>query len=148
MKPQPIQIVVVLILCAASFFGGTFYQSKKTPTFNGNFNRTGNPMMMRPGTGSGQTGGPRQMGFRPVSGEVISVDDKTITVKLTDGSSKNVYYSDKTTVNKAQQATIKDILAGTKIAVFGNTGTDGSVTANSIQIDPTLMMMDAPKPAN
>ena len=52
------------------------------------------------GTGARQGQGSR-MGFRPVNGEIISADEKTVTVKLQDGSSKIVLFSDKTTINKA-----------------------------------------------
>jgi len=78
------------------------------------------------------------MGFQPVNGEIISSDDKSITVKLTDGGSKIVILSDNTEINQAANATKDDLKAGEKVAVFGQENSDGSVTAQSIQLNPVL----------
>jgi len=60
----------------------------------------------------------------------------TITVKLEDGSSKIILLSEKTSINKASEGSITDLTAGEKVAVFGTTNADGSVTAQNIQINP------------
>lgn len=78
------------------------------------------------------------MGFRPVSGEIISSDSKSITVKLQDGSSKIVLLTDKTTVSKSAEANVADLKTGEKVAAFGQENSDGSVTAQSIQLNPIL----------
>lgn len=121
-----ITIILVAVVGGGAFFGGMKYQQSKQPAF------------LRQGV-QGQrtaTGGNRQ-GFRPVNGEIISSDDKSITVKLQDGSSKIVLITDKTAINKAAEATKDDLKNGEKVAVFGQENTDGSVTAQNIQLNPT-----------
>ena len=69
-------------------------------------------------------------------GEISAQDEKTITVKLQDGSSKIILLSDKTSINKASVGLISDLTVGEKVAVFGTSNADGSVTAQNIQLNP------------
>lgn len=125
-----IAILVAIIVGGGAFFGGMKYQQSKQPSF-----------MRQSGTGvqGTRTGANNRIGagFRPVNGEIISADDKSITVKLQDGSSKIVLISDKTEINKATEATKDDLKTGEKVAVFGQENSDGSITAQNVQINPT-----------
>jgi hypothetical protein len=121
-----IAILVAIIVGGGAFFGGMKYQQSKQRSFF----RQGNALQ---GARAGLGG--NKMGFRPVNGEIISSDDKSITVKLQDGSSKIVLISDKTEINKAAEATKDDLKTGEKVAVFGQENSDGSVTAQNIQIN-------------
>ena len=94
----------------------------------------------RTGQGIGSTRNGNRMGFRPVSGEVISSDDASFTVKLQDGSSKIVLYSSKSTINKASEATKSDVVPGEKVMVMGTENADGSITAQNIQLNPVVGM--------
>jgi Domain of unknown function (DUF5666) len=127
-------ILIIVVVGIACFFGGMKYQSTKQPTFNRQAfgGPQGGPSGMR-----GAMGG-RAGANRPVSGEVISTDEKTVTVKMSDGSSKIVLISASTQINKASEATKTDITTGMKVAVFGTTNSDGSVTAQNIQLNPTM----------
>ncbi len=139
-NPTFITVIAAIIFGISGFFAGTKYQESKTPQRTlGNF--TGNSMM-RAGGGN-RFGG---MGFAPVNGEILSTDSNGFTVKMQDGSSKIVIISDKTTINKAESANKDDLKAGTKIAVFGTTNSDGSVTAQNIQLNPQTRI--APSPQN
>lgn len=126
-----ITIVLVVIVGAGGFFAGMKYQQSKQPTFSRQFGG---------GLGGRATeqpqGGISRGGFRPVNGEIISSDDKSITVKMQDGSSKIVLLSDKTEINKAQQVELIELKVGEKVAVFGTENSDGSVTAANIQLNP------------
>ena len=126
-----ITIIVALVVGGGAFFGGMKYQQSKQPSFM----RQGGA-----GTQGIRTGANNRIGagFRPVNGEIISADDKSITVKLQDGSSKIILFSDKTEINKAAEATKDDLKTGEKVAVFGQENSDGSVTAQNIQINPTF----------
>jgi len=57
---------------------------------------------------------------------------------LQDGSSRIVIVSETTQINKAEQATKTDLKIGEKVAVFGQENSDGSVTAQNIQLNPTF----------
>lgn len=80
-------------------------------------------------------GGSRN-GMRPVSGEVISADANSITVKSQDGSSKIVILSGSTKFVKTAEVAKNDITKGIQVGVFGTENTDGSITATNIQINP------------
>ena len=124
--------ILVVVVGAGGFFAGIKYQQNKPgPTF-----RQVNSQGIRAGLGGNNTG--NRQGFRPVNGDIIASDDKSITVKLTDGSSKIILLSDKTEINKADTATKTDLTVGTKVAVFGTNNTNGSVTAENIQVNPIL----------
>ncbi len=72
--------------------------------------------------------------MRAVRGEIVSADDKSVTVKLMDGSSKIVLFGQATTFGKSAVATKADLKTGETVMVFGKDNTDGSVTAQAVQI--------------
>jgi hypothetical protein len=122
-----ITILVVIIVGAGGFFAGMKYQQGQRGQFGGR---------MMGGNQQGNNNNGNRMGFRPVNGDIIASDDKSITVKASDGSSKIVLVSQTTTINKAAIATKDDLKVGEKVAVFGQTNSDGSVTAQNIQLNP------------
>lgn len=127
MKNKILTAVIVLVVGGgAGFYGGMKYQQSKTPAFAG---RNGG------GFGEGRTGGARN-GFTPVNGQIINTGNNSITVQLQDGGSKIVLITSTTQINKAAQGTTADLTNGERVAVFGATNTDGSVTAQNIQINP------------
>lgn len=126
-KQYIITIILIILVGGGGFFAGMKYQESKRPQGRfGNFQQ-------------GQGGQLQQrQGFRPVNGEIISTDDKSITVKLQDGSSKIVLLTDTTTVSKSADATKADLKVGEKVAAFGTENSDGSVTGQNIQLNPQL----------
>lgn len=119
-----VTVVLVLIVGAGAFYGGMKYQTSQTPVSN-----------FRQGGGGRGQGGQRN-GGRPVMGEILNSDDKSVTVKMQDGSSKIVVLSDSTQINKSDAATKSDLKTGEKVAIFGSDNPDGSVTAQNIQLNP------------
>lgn len=126
---------IVALLIAGSFYGGTIYaKSKKVGGNNfagGNFdpaNMRGGAegMVKRQGVGAGNFNG----------GEIIAVDDKSVTVKAVDGNSKIIFYSASTEISKMVSATSTDLIVGESIMVTGQINSDGSLTAKNIQIRP------------
>ena len=141
--------LVLVIVAAGSFFAGAKYQSLKT-RLKGEFGAVrmmggdDDQVFFRNGQ-AGQVGMGRgiTMGFRPVAGEIISSEDGSITVKLTDGSSKIVTITDDTTINTAAEASASDLKTGESVAVFGTQNSDGTVTAQSVQLNPERHGLEA-----
>jgi len=123
-----ITIILVIVVGAGAFFAGTKYQAgKQQQNFRSQTGRFGQ------GQGNGMMG---RQGFRPVTGEILSVGDNNITVKMPDGSSRIVVVSESTAINKASQGAKSDLKAGETVMVFGQQNSDGSVTAQNIQLNP------------
>lgn len=135
--------VLLLVVGGAAFFGGTKYQQRKNIS---GFNRQNTGIQGRGqgmGQGPGQDGNVAKnrgqvAGFRQTIGEIINIDDKSITVKLADGSSKIVLLSDSLTVSQATSAAKTDLKVGVKIAVSGDQNTDGSIIGRNIEINPRV----------
>lgn len=127
-----ITIILVVIACGGGFFAGMKYQQSVRSSFS---------RQLGTGQGAGTTGAQnRGRGGSMVAGDVINVDDKSITVKLQDGSSKIVIVTETTTISKASDGTKSDLKVGGQVAVFGSGNSDGSVTAQNIQLNPQLRM--------
>jgi hypothetical protein len=133
-----ITIVTAVVAGAGGFFGGMKYQQNQRVTFN----RQG--FTGQPGQNGARNLGQARNGFRPVNGEIMANDNNSITVKASDGGSKIVIISEKTMINKAETASIADLKTGDKVAVFGTDNSDGSMTAQNIQLNP--MMRPNPTP--
>lgn len=134
-----IAAAVVILVGGASFYGGTrfnkFKQSRNV------FNRDGSGFQQRQGQGMVLGGGTNRAnrGGNFINGEIIKKDEKTITVKLADGGSKNIYVTDKTTYGKFIEGSEADLEIGKSIMVNGATNQDGSFLAQMVQIRPEDM---------
>lgn len=134
MKPLTVLLITVGV-GAIAFFGGMKYQesvslSRRQMMFGGDGMRT-------IGAQSGNTQQTR-MGVRPISGELVSIDEDSVTVKTPDGGSKIVLFTDKMTIHKASVAEKADMKTGEKVMIIGTGNADGSVSAQSIQLNPSL----------
>lgn len=144
MKKEVVVPVVIasLVFAGIGFFGGMKYSQMQRGNFrNGQFGN-GNFMMQGGRTGGPNGQGGRMQGFRPTIGEIISSDDKSITVKMDDGSSKIVLISDSTSINKSDSGSKSDLKVGTKVGVFGQDN-NGTVTAQNIQINPQMRTVNS-----
>lgn len=139
---QTKQMVIIGVIVLAAGVGGFFVgKSTVTAAQSTRFAQFGAGM-----TGGQRPGGAQNAGtrgatgarFRPVTGDIIESSTDSITVKLTDGSSKIVLFSDETNINKAQEASSADLQVGEKVMVTGQDNSDGSVTAQNIQLNPVF----------
>ncbi len=131
-------IIAVLIIGGGAFYGGMKYGQSTRPNF---------ALQNLGGQQSSMVGGARlRQGFGGqgfISGEIISKDDpakdgagKSITVKLPEGSSKIIFYSGSTEISKSVSGISNDLETGKTVVVNGTANSDGSITAQSIQIRP------------
>lgn len=130
-------IFIAVITAGAGFVGGMKYQQSRN--FRPSLGEFGRPMQFRNGQGNPE-GGLRQQGMgggmRPVSGEIISLGNNSVTVKLPDGSSKIVVLSDSTEIGEMTKVTADKLTVGNQVLVFGIANDDGSVTAQNVQLNP------------
>lgn len=71
-----------------------------------------------------------------VSGTVLSNDGSTMTVSMQDGSTKLVLIHASTEVLETTMASPEALSAGVSVTVTGTANSDGSVTAQSVQVRP------------
>lgn len=127
-------ILAVAIFSGASFYGGMKYEQSKADVFR---NRTFGD---RPGI-NGQLGGVRpngqpNQGF--LSGEILAKDNQSLTLKLRDGGSRIIFFASSTEVGKFINGLIDDLKIGDSIVVNGKQNSDGSLTAQNIQLRPQV----------
>lgn len=118
----------IVVVGVGAFYGGMVYgKNQASSALQANFaNRQFN------GAANGNRRNGQMGGF--LNGEVISKDDKSLTVKLRDGGSKIVFFSGATQILKSVKGTIDDLPVGSNVTANGQTNSDGSVTAQLIQL--------------
>lgn len=148
-------IAVAVIVGGGAFWGGMQYADNKSPAgqfsrgdfqnfsseerqqrfqelganvsgaFGGDHEGEGGFRGGRFGTGGGS---------RPLSGEVISQSNDSLTIQLSDGSTKIVFVTDSTQIIKSVDGVLGDLNEGEQIFVNGDENPDGSYTAQTIQL--------------
>ncbi len=142
-------LIVAIAVGGGAFYGGMKYgQSKSTGGFS---NLTPEQRQQRFGQMGANISGPmpgrtgNRAGANFVSGEIIATDDpatgngagKSITVKMRDNGSKIIFYSDATEISKFASGASSDLEIGKTVTANGTANSDGSITAQSIQLRPT-----------
>ena len=129
-------VIIGVVLIAVSFYGGMQYGQSKTasaqPGRNGQFGAFAGR------GGQGQRGGG---GF--VAGKILSKDVNGITIQLMGTSTAEqgsaiVLFSASTTITKTTTGTNADLITGQDVTVNGVKNSDGSITANSIQLRSSM----------
>jgi hypothetical protein len=137
-------IALAVVTGGVGFWGGNVY-AKSRVGFNFQ-NRTGGRQMtqsqnMGRTTMTNMTPDNSQgfMGRGATVGEVSAKDDNSITIKMSNGSSRIIILSGNTTYRIASETGLDKVEVGTKVAAFGETGNDGNITATSIEINPLVI---------
>ncbi|MDD4271395.1 MAG: DUF5666 domain-containing protein [Patescibacteria group bacterium] len=133
-------IAALVIVGAGSFYGGLLYGKSKSGAQNFSVQerqkRFGQMSQGQAGGGNRVAGGlPAQAGGF-VNGNVIAKDDKSITIKLGDSGSKIILLSSSTQITKSVDGALSDLEVGKNVMVAGSANSDGSLTAQSIQLRP------------
>jgi Cu/Ag efflux protein CusF len=130
-----VAVVLIIVAVAGGFFGGVMYQKTQSPTFgSGMMGQNGSRQGAFAGRFGSQNG--QNANFRPVRGQVVGMDNSSMTVKMSDGSTKLVVLSSSTSYMQSTAAKLSDIKTGDTVNVVGTQNSDGSVTAQDIQINP------------
>lgn len=139
MKNKIVSVIVgIAVIGGGSFYAGMKYGQKNASALRsaGTFSRA------QLGTGAANGAGGVRIargagggGF--TQGTVIAKDDKSITVKIQTGGSKIVLMSATTPLMKTVSGSSSDVTIGTEVIVSGTSNSDGSITAQSVQIRPT-----------
>lgn len=128
--------VLLIVGLTAGFAGGYLFKNYQLTKLRGNLrNGMGNVNGQRFVPNGGQANGQNKGMFGGgIEGEVVSIDDKSITVKLSDGSSKIILLQDSTVFSESNIIKKEILVKGSKLNVFGKQNSDGSLTADRIQL--------------
>ncbi len=131
-------VAIVLVVGGGSFWSGYAYGQSKTKS-----GFPGGAGSMSGRNFGGANGGPSQPRNRSglggfISGEVLSKDEKSLTIKLQDGGSRIVLIGGETKVSKSAEGSIADVSIGGAVMVSGKANPDGSLTAETVQLRPNM----------
>lgn len=130
MNKKILGIVVALVIAGGSFYGGMSYAKGKVSTAMRSGNFTG--QFGAGVAGANRTG--RTGSF--TAGQILSKDATSITIKMQDGSTKIVLVGPSTQIMKTTAGSQSDFAVGAEVTVSGSANSDGSMTAQSVQIRP------------
>jgi len=130
MKNKIVIGVLALVIAGGAFWGGYAVGGSSKPNTFGLMDKDGNLQSRQ--TRMGGVGS-------ALSGEIVSVDDGMMTIKTREGSSRVVLMGQSISVGKVVSGSGDDLVAGTNVMISGILNTDGSMTAQSIQIRTQLL---------
>ena len=117
-------IVGAIVFGGSGFYGGITYSASMRGARNAQ------------GTSFTRGFGTRGNGAGLVAGQVIAKDDTSLTIKLNAGGSKIVLVATSTPVMKSVDGSLSDVAIGETVVANGTVNSDGSITAEAIQIRP------------
>jgi hypothetical protein len=138
----PVAIVVVIAVGLGAFFGGraigggTPSPEQAMKVLQNLTAEQRQALAQSSGSSGAAAGAPTGAagpGGNMTSGSILSRDANSITVKLSDGSTKLVLYSDSTTISVNKDGSSSDLTTGQEVRVSGTSNSDGTITATSIQ---------------
>lgn len=133
-------ITIILIVGVGAFYGGMKYAGgqrgqgmssmehfSEMPANMQNLSQERREQMRQ------QFDGQKMPGMR-LSGQIIARDDDSVTIELSDGGSKIIFLSESTKIAKQTDSSVDDLQDGVQVFISGEENSDGSYTAESIQI--------------
>ena len=128
-------VLVLVLVAGGSFYGGTVYG-------RGQAQAAGSARLRAArGTDGGAAGqfaagqrGAGQGGM--LFGQIQDIGDGTLTITDNSGAQRKVQVTDTTLIQKQASVTLADLQTGESVIVSGSTGSDGSITARSVQVAP------------
>ena len=124
-------VIIVIVVGVGAFFGGSAYgKSQVAATSSGFAGASARGTFAGRGFG-GSTG---SSAGTATSGTILSTSGTSITVQLKTGSTQIVFVSTSTPIMKTTSGSLSDLAPGDQVTVIGTSNSDGSLTANSIQL--------------
>jgi len=134
-KFLPVVIIgIAIIFALAGFAAGIEYQKRKL------LSKSSNTQNFPGGNGNQASINTRQRGGLQggmAAGDVIAKNANSITLKMRDGSSRIVFFSDSTQITKQVAGTLDDVIIGSSVMIQGTSNSDGSITAQVISLRST-----------
>lgn len=130
-------IIGIVVVGGAGFWGGMAYANSQTPareslaggTFTRGAGGAGGAFAGRTGAGGGIT-----------AGQIVSSGNGSITIQAATGSSTQlVLVGNSTQILKTAAGSMSDLSVGAAVTVTGTSNSDGSLSAQTIQIRPAGM---------
>jgi hypothetical protein len=124
--------IVVVVALAGGFFWGKSIASTTRAGLAGTAGGFSSSTRSRFAGAGGTTGG-----F--TTGQVAAISSSSLTLQLANGNSEVVFYSSSTLISEPMTVPVSDLSSGTNVMVAGTTNSDGSLTAQSIQVRTATM---------
>ena len=80
-----------------------------------------------------------------LKGTLVAKNENGFTLKLADGTQKEILFSDETTFGAKKNGVVEDFLVGQLLVVNGKTNPDGSLTIENIKISKKSPKIDSPE---
>ena len=140
-----IGVIIVIVVAGGSFYGGMVYgqsQGQAAGLPNGAGLAGGPPGGYSPGQGGpGAMPGQGQQGRgNGLVGEISEIGSGYIVVTDTNGTQTKVQVSDTTLIEKNASVKLADLAKGDTVMISGTQGSDGTLTARSVQVAPAGRM--------
>ena len=132
-----IALLIVPLVLIAVFLAGVEYQKHHMTTTVSNANAAaGNNAF---GAGGGRRGLRGANGQVPVIGNVTAVTSSSLSIQTRQGATDTVNVSISTQIFNGQStAQLSDIQTGDRVLILGTTGTNNTITATRINVNPTF----------
>lgn len=125
--PAIYALVIAIALGGTGFFIGKGMAAPSAPSFQ--------PGGFQAKQGSGQmAGGIKRSAVNLVSGEIIKLDEESITIKAGGNGSKVAYISENTVVSRLATSSVDILQLGQQVTISGQEDSSGIISASSIQV--------------
>lgn len=124
-------VIIAVIVGGGAFYGGRQYGKGRAAS------SASQARQQRSDGQGGQFNRADRARVNFINGNIITHDDKSITVKLTNGGSKIIFLSNSTQISKFTAGGPSDLIVGQTVSVNGTTNSDGSLSAQMIQLRPS-----------
>lgn len=123
-------IVTLAVVGTGFFYGGMQYGKSQAAS------AVSQVRQQRGGGQGGQFNRAVRAGANFINGDIIAADNTSITVQDQNGGSKIIFLSGSTQISKFAAGSVSDLTVGQAVSANGTTNSDGSITAQMIQLRP------------